>query len=224
MKPVVYIFQNTGTENFPAGNQWEQFPPEMSDIRLFNFAARSWEEMGFEVRRLVTWSLGPAERWQFLPNGNGPALAAKWYPPEYWQLLAAVLNVLENEWEDLNLFTSLDVQNVCYSAEMFKGDFMTVESGREFLNFQSEHFSLSTFFCTRKFCHEAKEILQAYDYGNVAQIPAEYVSDERILRDMYPRSKVANLNRQTFGAEGSALVHHARSTLNERFNRYKHNA
>jgi len=220
MKPLCYIFQNQGTENFPAGNQWEKFPPEMQDVRLFNFAAASWEINGFEVRRLTTRDLTDAEKIPFLDHGNGPSVACKWYPPEWWQLLAAVRKVIIKEKRPDIVFTSLDVQNVIYDPDELEHDlWMMTTHSLDFINFQAEHFSLSTFVCDLDFCERAGEILLQYDWGKIPRIAAEYVSDERILRDLYPAKLVHHNGRQLFG-RGGQLIHHARSTLAEKFNSY----
>lgn len=213
----VHIFCNNDTSDFPTDNGWEKFPGHLEEIRLFNFAARTWERQGWKVHRLSTKTLPESSRLNFFEDGNGP-VKARWYPSEYWQYLAAVREVIRNDPEGIHLFTSLDVQNICFTPESVRSVYSFVPI---FINYQTGHFSLSTFQCNQEWIEWACNFLLAYDGGFYPTVGHPYVSDEMILREYAPTfTNVFNTDIQKFPPEVGSLIHHARSTLRDNFNRY----
>lgn len=215
-KMNVHIFCNNDTADFPPDNGWEKFPPHLEEIRLFNFAARSWERQGWAVHRLETKSLPQSSRLKFSDTGNGPAKAA-WYPSEFWQYLAAVREVMRADPLGAHVFTSLDVQNLSYPAHI--RPFYAEDP--IFQNYQQGHFSLSTFRCNLAWVEAACCFLEDYDAGAISPVAHPYVSDEMVLREYFTNNDcVVMSDLQAFPPAVASLIHHSRSSLRENFNRY----
>jgi hypothetical protein len=219
MKPEIHIFFNGEGAFFPRGNAWEKFGPGLDSVRTFAICAEAWERQGFAVRRLSTVddrdSFTPT---RFLPGGECEKSFA-WYPRQYWQFIAKAKAVAAASPRKVIFFATMDVIPLGTNHGLHTAEINVPLCG--YLNFQAEHFSLSTGVASHEWLGQAEDILTRYDRGELPSLCREYVSDETILRS-YARYK--NAAAMTFAGNteraGFPLCHFARSTLKTCFTQY----
>jgi len=140
-----------------------------------------------------------------------------WYPAQYWQFCAKAKSLLQPaEWA---MFATMDVINNSLEPEIIQERRVsclptTIEGvSWDCISFQLEHFSMSSIYCSRAWLETAENILLKYDRGELPEIRAGYISDERILREYAPWNHFPVQKFACAGGENAPLVHYARSTL-----------
>lgn len=223
MNKTVHIWFNGGEVILPKDNGWEKFG-DIDALRTFLICAESWQRNGWEVKRLSTlpvgnekfdpisarfnYSLTPFHYPEFGPSRGYAGRVNKqfhWYKPEMWQYLAKLKSLCESG-KDI-MTASMDVINFGFTP----GDVPQVYGG-EMLYFQPEHFSLSSFVTTWPWLNRAEEIVMEYDRGELPEIRADYISDERILRE-YGTGRSHAVQKFACNPGPAPLIHFARSTL-----------
>lgn len=206
----VFIFYNGEEAIFPKDNAWEKF--ERTDtVRMFLACAESWRRAGWTPIRLHTQGVAPIN-WKL---GGRVEKSWRWYPEPFWQFWAKA-KILR---ETMLTFTTLDVINYGFSPHVATDGAWFEEPPPRLpfcVNYQRDHFSLSTFTCTPGWIAHAIEVLHAYDEERLPAIERDYVSDETILRT-YAKHCVTH-PLQAFPMPGAdwqrnSLLHFARSTL-----------
>lgn len=210
MNNTVHIFFNGSGVEIPPDNAWEAFG-ELDALRTFLICAESWRANGWEVKRLSTLE-NDFTRQEFISGGRVEKQYS-WYGQDYWQFIAKARAVAG---PGINWFATMDVINRGYSPSLAEADFMKFSCGG-CLSAQKEHFSLSFIGVTWSWLLHAENILLGYDRGKYSELRANYISDERILREY---SMAGNSERQKFAcnAGDEPLIHFARSTLARTYN------
>jgi len=203
------IFFNARGVEIPADNAWDGFRG-VEDLRVFAMCAESWRRSGWNVRRLSTVGTDYTPT-PFLPDGR-VAAHYHWYGSELWQFIAKAKQVAQ---DGAQMFVTFDVMN--YGLKPCAARLLDFPIGVPTCHsFQAEHFSLSCLVANGDWLELAEDILLAYDRGELPEIRATYVSDERILREYLPGHAVP---WQKFACNGGdeRLVHFARSALARTF-------